>query len=230
MAGSTAEYFVTKNRDNYHPDNHTFARAPINGLYRYSSALNQNGANHHGYNLTPFGTWLTFAKYKDKKFWSSVFSSGSYSSGDGMAALKQGVRAMNPQGSLATDYKEFIYDYFTFKPGIGYENRNLYLFFIDSTEFVQDPKINRYEQNGFHAVFKSADDLFKAENTKHTFNIQNYGAATMLIEFWRDSLFLKDYPSAIVTFSLPEGSSKSITDFKLFSVVSIEKETTVIKP
>ena len=230
MAGSTAEYFVTPNRDSYDPDNHTFARAPINGLYRYSTKLNQNGSNHHGYNLTPFGTWLTFVKYKDRKFWQAVFTSSGYSNGDGMSALKQGVRTMNSEGSLAADYKEFIYDYFTLKPGIGYENRNLYTFFIDSTTFVQDPKIDRYKQNGFRAVFKSANDFFKEANTRHTFSIQNFGAATMLIEFWRDSLFLKDYPNAIVTFSLPEDSSKSITDFKLFAVVGIEKEIMVINP
>jgi hypothetical protein len=230
MAGSTAEYFVTPNRDSYDPDNHTFARAPINGLYRYSSKLNQNGSNHHGYNLTPFGTWLTFVKYKDRKFWPAVFSSSGYSNGDGMSALKQAVRTMNSEGSLAADYKEFIYDYFTLKPGIGYENRNLYSFFIDSTTFVQDPKIDRYKQNGFRAVFKSANDFFKEANTRHTFSIQNFGAATMLIEFWRDSLFLKDYPNALVTFSLPKDSSKSITDFKLFAVVGIEKEIMVTNP
>ena len=144
MVGSTAEYFVTKDPATYHPDNHTFARAPINGFYRYSSMLNQNGANHHGYNLTPFGTWLTFVKYKGKEFWPAVFSI-NYLDGDGMAALKSGVRAMDPEGSLASDYLEFMFDYFSLKPGIGYENRNRYTFFIDSTTFVQDPKIDRYK-------------------------------------------------------------------------------------
>ena len=52
----------------------------------------------------------------------------------------------------------------------------------------------------------------------------------MLAEFGRNSLFLKDYPNAIITFSLPKDSSKSITDFKLFAVIGIEKETTVISP
>ena len=230
MAGSTAEYFVTKDPASYHPDNHTFARAPINGLYRYSWVVNQNGANHHGYNLTPFGTWLTFVKYKGKRFWLAVFSDLHYLEGDGMGALRSGVHLMNPKGSLAADYKDFIFDYFSLKPGIGYENRDLYTFFTDPTPSVQVPKIDRYKQNGFRAVFKSPADMSKPENTRHTFSIQNYGAATMLAEFGRNSLFLKDYPNAIITFSLPKDSSKSITDFKLFAVVGIEQQTTVISP
>ncbi|MBR6059597.1 MAG: dockerin type I repeat-containing protein [Victivallales bacterium] len=235
MVGSTAEYFVTEDPATYSPDNFTFDRAPINGLYRYSYAEgDQNGTNHHGYNLTPFGTWLTFVKYKGKKFWPAVFSSQGYLEGDGMSALKSGVRAMNPEGSLAADYKEFMFDYFSFKPGIGYKSirRDLYAFFTDSTPYVHVPKIDRYKQNGFHAKFKSPADMSKPENTRHTFSIQNFGAATMLIEFDKKSstLYLKDYPNALVTFSLPKDSSKSISDFKLFAVIGIANETTVIKP
>ena len=230
MAGSTAEYFITKDKTTYHPDNHTFARAPINGLYRSSSVWNQNGSNHHGYNLTPFGTWLTFVKYKDMEFWPAVFSSQGYKKGDGMWALKLAVKTMNPDDSLAADYLEFIYDYFSLKQGIGYENRNLYTFFIDSTPFVQEPKIDRFKQNGFRAIFSSPADMSKAENTKHTFSIQNYGAATMLVEFGRNSLFLKYYPYALITFSVPDSSRKTITDFKLFAVIGNEKEITVTKP
>ena len=230
MAGTWSEYLVTANPNDYLPDNYVQPRAVINGLYRKSWAESMINGKHyageHGYNLVPFARWLTEVKYPGKKLWPAVFSSRSYQLGDGISALQTGIREMDSTDSLATLYPLFIRDYFAETTGIPYKN-NPRLLFTQMGMDGPEAAIDRFKETGMLTTIKTAADIFKEENQKHSFVIQNYGAATWRYMFMDPKNFLKDYTNAVVTFSLTSATSSPIMDFTFFAAIYDGVKTTL---
>ena len=228
MSGSWSEYLITEDPDSFIPDNYVLDRAPLNGLampgWAESTLSGPCDAGNHGYNLVSFARWLTeikypARKYPDKHFWDAVFSSRSYKLGDGVRALKQGIKHMDPTGTLAEDYFEFIHDYIEQVPGVPYINFASRIFVQTSPgNLYGNASYDRFAETGFHSNIKAEADMFRAKNQEHVFTVKNYGGATWRLLF-RDFKILPDYSNAVVTFSLPQGTSQSIADFKFFAVL-----------
>ncbi len=230
MVGTWSEYLVTVNPNDYLPDNYVQPRAVINGLYRPSWAESKISGKHyageHGYSLVPFARWLTEVKYPGKNLWSAVFSSRLYERGDGIRALQNGIKEMDSTDTLATLYPQFMRDYFDGMPDIPQKVDPRCLFTqmgMDGPEAV----IDRFAETGMLTTIKAAADMFKEENQKHTFKIQNYGAATWRYMFMQPKDYLKDYTSAVVTFSLPENSDEFISNYTFFAVIYDGVKTTL---
>ena len=230
MVGTWSEYLVTANSNDYLPDNYVQPRAVINGLYRPSWAESKISGKHyageHGYNLVPFARWLTEIKYPGKNLWPAVFSSRLYERGDGIRALQNGIKEMDSTDTLATLYPQFIRDYFDGMPGIPQKVDPRRLFTqmaMDGPEAV----IDRFAETGMLTTIKAAADMFKEENQKHTFKIQNYGAATWRYMFMQPKEYLKDYTSAVVTFSLPENAEEFISNYTFFAALYDGVKTTL---
>lgn len=223
MVGTWSEYLVTPNPNSYIPNNYLQPRAVINGLYRKSWAETLLGskhyAGHHGYTIMPFARWLTEIKYPGKKLWPAVFRSRSYKLGDGINALKTAIGEMNDKDTLASIYPQFMRDYFADTQGIPYKCDPNSLF---SYHYMDPPEaaIDRYKETGLITSIKNSADMFEPNNQKHTFSVQNFGAATWRYNFINPSKYLKDYTHAIITFNLPQGSAHSITDFTFFARIT----------
>ena len=223
MAGTWSEYLVTADPNGYLPNNYVQPRSVVNGLYRQSWAESKINGKHyageHGYNLVPFARWLTEIKYPGKKdFWPAVFSSRPYALGDGMGALQTAIRAMDSTDTIGTLYPQFMRDYFADTPHIPYRGNPRQLF-TQMGMTGPEAVIDRFNETGMLTTIKVAADMFKEENQKHTFSVQNYGAATWRYMFKNPNDYLKDYTNAVVTFSLNEGSTEPITDFTFFASV-----------
>ncbi|MCR4572635.1 MAG: hypothetical protein K5787_02620, partial [Lentisphaeria bacterium] len=206
MVGTWSEYLVTPDPKSYMPHNYLQPRAVINGLYRQSWAESKISGKHyagnHGYTLVPFARWLTEIKYPGKQLWPAVFRSRSYKLGDGINALQTAIVEMNDKDTLASIYPQFMRDYFADTQGIPYKcaPNSLFVFtYMDPPENV----IDRYKETGLVTSIKTSADMFKPDNQKHTFSVQNFGAATWRYNFIDPSKYLKDYTHAIITFNLP---------------------------
>ncbi|MBO4513274.1 MAG: dockerin type I repeat-containing protein [Victivallales bacterium] len=222
MVGNWAEYLMASNPNSYKPNNYLEPRAVINGLYRQSWAeskiSSKHYAGHHGYSLVPFARWLTEIKYPGKSLWPTLFASRPYQLGDGMSALKTTIREHGDGDTLAKIYPEFIRDYFSYTVGIPYIG-TIHELFKKTPPEVQQAPIDRYEGTGMLSLIKSPADMFKEENKKHTFSVQNFGAATWRYMFFKPSTFLNDYTHALITFSLDANASYSLEDFTFFAAI-----------
>ena len=226
MVGTWSEYLISPRGEYHQPNNCTFGRAPINGLYMESWTddayreiyhwFAEQHAGDHGYNLYFFAQWLVNVKYPGKKIWPAVFSSSAYLGGDGIGALKAGIKAMNPKHTLAENYHEFMYYYFDDnKPGISRKETGLQKYCKGGPQ----DGIDRFEETGLVTKIKKVEDMFKPENTSHTFSVQNYGGATWVLQYYLPWLFLEDYSNAVFTFSLPRNTSISIKEYSCFAYV-----------
>ena len=222
MVGTWSEYIVTADPNDYKPNNYVQPRSVVNGLYRPSWAESKFTGKHyageHGYNLVPFARWLTEIKYPGKNLWPAVFSSRGYGLGDGIRALQTGIQEMDSTDTLATLYPQFMRDYFADTPHIPYKG-NPRQIFTQMTMDGPEAVIDRFNETGFLTTINAAADMFKEENQKHTFSVQNYGAATWRYLFKNPKDYLRDYTNAVVTFSLNEGSTEPITDFTFFASI-----------
>ena len=234
MVGTWAEFLVTGKPDSYMPDCYSSNRAPINGLYReswaeWSTKLFESKKHHtgeHGYNLVPFARWLTNVKYPGYRIWPAVFSSSAYKSGDGIGALRAGIKEMNEKDTLAKVYREFMYDYFSRKPHVIPAETSPLMFFSKVLLVPSD----RFDEVGHVTQFQSAEDMFKEGNYSHDFVVQNYGGATWMLRYDTPKQYLEDYTNAVVTFSLPENATGSISDFIFFALVKDKDKKLTVTP
>jgi len=187
MTATWMEGKVSSEGANYCPTTYKNPRAPINGLYRFSSLFNENNAGFHGYSISAFAYYLSKRYDWKNDFWHQVFSHADYTAGKGMTPLRASALSMHA-GGLDFLYLVFLRNYLSDAvsdggsstlSAFGENGRHSVSIFQNTDQNECDWK--RFAENGkISKIEKSSELSGKIEND---FQVQDLGAATWLFTF-----------------------------------------------